>query len=203
MKHPSGAKVYNFYHLFVFTLWASAVRLIRSVIHLCWNILFLSPVTHLLYCSASMLSSHCVSSVTECCQVMFDYKGQTDDELDLKKGDVVMILKKVWGSIHLSIFKILVCDLYFPMMSSFFNRLKVPWGQFLCLHSCRFIICSSSQTTRVTFEEISSEDDSRLFKWPKCITSSSHMGSHKMTSEIPPAIKKLFSSRSLWPMTVW
>uniref|UniRef100_A0A3Q4A9I4 SH3 domain-containing protein n=1 Tax=Mola mola TaxID=94237 RepID=A0A3Q4A9I4_MOLML len=52
------------------------------------------PVTHLLYCSASMLSSHCVSSVTECCQVMFDYKGQTDDELDLKKGDVVMILKK-------------------------------------------------------------------------------------------------------------
>ncbi|XP_029928669.1 SH3 domain-containing protein 21 [Myripristis murdjan] len=33
-------------------------------------------------------------NVTECCQVMFDYKAQTDDELALKKGDIVMIISK-------------------------------------------------------------------------------------------------------------
>ncbi|KAM6935887.1 SH3 domain-containing protein 21 isoform 4-T4 [Lycodopsis pacificus] len=33
-------------------------------------------------------------NVVECCQVMFDYKGKTDDELDLKKGDVVVLLSK-------------------------------------------------------------------------------------------------------------
>ncbi|XP_070691898.1 SH3 domain-containing protein 21 isoform X2 [Pempheris klunzingeri] len=33
-------------------------------------------------------------NVVECCQVMFDYKAITDDELDLKNGDVVVILKK-------------------------------------------------------------------------------------------------------------
>ncbi|XP_075962792.1 SH3 domain-containing protein 21 isoform X3 [Anarhichas minor] len=33
-------------------------------------------------------------NVVECCQVMFDYKGKTDDELDLKKGDVVVLLRK-------------------------------------------------------------------------------------------------------------
>ncbi|XP_056300523.1 SH3 domain-containing protein 21 isoform X2 [Pseudoliparis swirei] len=32
--------------------------------------------------------------VVECCQVMFDYKANTDDELDLKAGDVVVILRK-------------------------------------------------------------------------------------------------------------
>uniref|UniRef100_A0A667Z0L0 Osteoclast-stimulating factor 1 n=1 Tax=Myripristis murdjan TaxID=586833 RepID=A0A667Z0L0_9TELE len=32
--------------------------------------------------------------LTECCQVMFDYKAQTDDELALKKGDIVMIISK-------------------------------------------------------------------------------------------------------------
>ncbi|XP_030014667.1 SH3 domain-containing protein 21 isoform X2 [Sphaeramia orbicularis] len=30
----------------------------------------------------------------ECCQVMFDYKALADDELDLKTGDVVVILRK-------------------------------------------------------------------------------------------------------------
>lgn len=34
-------------------------------------------------------------SVVEYCKVMFDYKAKTEDELDLKKGDVVVILKKV------------------------------------------------------------------------------------------------------------
>lgn len=33
-------------------------------------------------------------NVVECCQVMFDYKAKTEDELDLKKGDVVAILRK-------------------------------------------------------------------------------------------------------------
>ncbi|XP_037641578.1 SH3 domain-containing protein 21 isoform X4 [Sebastes umbrosus] len=33
-------------------------------------------------------------NVVECCQVMFDYKAKTEDELDLKKGDLVMILSK-------------------------------------------------------------------------------------------------------------
>ncbi|XP_051263102.1 SH3 domain-containing protein 21 isoform X1 [Dicentrarchus labrax] len=33
-------------------------------------------------------------NVVECCQVMFDYKAKAEDELDLKKGDVVVILKK-------------------------------------------------------------------------------------------------------------
>lgn len=37
-----------------------------------------------------------VSIVAECCQVMFDYKAKAEDELDLKKGDVVLILKKVF-----------------------------------------------------------------------------------------------------------
>ncbi|CAJ1062722.1 SH3 domain-containing protein 21 isoform X1 [Xyrichtys novacula] len=32
--------------------------------------------------------------VAECCQAMFDYKAKAGDELDLKKGDVVMILRK-------------------------------------------------------------------------------------------------------------
>ncbi|XP_013874048.1 SH3 domain-containing protein 21 [Austrofundulus limnaeus] len=30
----------------------------------------------------------------ECCQVMFDYKAKAEDELELKKGDVVVILNK-------------------------------------------------------------------------------------------------------------
>ncbi|KAM8733920.1 SH3 domain-containing protein 21 isoform 1-T1 [Acanthopagrus schlegelii] len=33
-------------------------------------------------------------NVAECCQVMFDYKAKAEDELDLKKGDVVAILTK-------------------------------------------------------------------------------------------------------------
>ncbi|XP_042345648.1 SH3 domain-containing protein 21 isoform X2 [Plectropomus leopardus] len=33
-------------------------------------------------------------NVAECCQVMFDYKAKASDELDLKKGDVVVILNK-------------------------------------------------------------------------------------------------------------
>ncbi|XP_057691366.1 SH3 domain-containing protein 21 [Corythoichthys intestinalis] len=33
-------------------------------------------------------------NVVECCQVMFDYKAKAEDELDLKTGDVVVILKK-------------------------------------------------------------------------------------------------------------
>ncbi|XP_024917433.1 SH3 domain-containing kinase-binding protein 1 isoform X2 [Cynoglossus semilaevis] len=34
------------------------------------------------------------SKVLECCQVMFDYKAKADDELELKKGDVVVLLRK-------------------------------------------------------------------------------------------------------------
>ncbi|XP_061530052.1 SH3 domain-containing protein 21 isoform X1 [Phycodurus eques] len=33
-------------------------------------------------------------NVVECCQVMFDYKAKATDELDLKIGDVVVILRK-------------------------------------------------------------------------------------------------------------
>ncbi|KAK2909980.1 SH3 domain-containing protein 21 isoform X1 [Channa argus] len=33
-------------------------------------------------------------NMVECCQVMFDYKAKAEDELDLKKGDVVVILRK-------------------------------------------------------------------------------------------------------------
>ncbi|XP_039972748.1 SH3 domain-containing protein 21 isoform X2 [Xiphias gladius] len=32
--------------------------------------------------------------VAECCQAMFDYKSRAEDELDLKKGDVVVVLSK-------------------------------------------------------------------------------------------------------------
>lgn len=44
---------------------------------------------------AAHASGRCVPAVTEYCQVMFDYKSKAEDELDLKKGDVVVILKKV------------------------------------------------------------------------------------------------------------
>ncbi|TDH11509.1 hypothetical protein EPR50_G00061650 [Perca flavescens] len=33
-------------------------------------------------------------NVLECCKVLFDYKAKTEDELDMKKGDVVAILSK-------------------------------------------------------------------------------------------------------------
>ncbi|XP_077430868.1 SH3 domain-containing protein 21 [Vanacampus margaritifer] len=33
-------------------------------------------------------------NVVECCQVMFDYKSKAEDELDLKTGDVVVLLRK-------------------------------------------------------------------------------------------------------------
>ncbi|KAK5891972.1 hypothetical protein CesoFtcFv8_012400 [Champsocephalus esox] len=33
-------------------------------------------------------------TVVECCQAMFDYKAKIEDELDLKKGDTVVILRK-------------------------------------------------------------------------------------------------------------
>uniref|UniRef100_A0A3Q2YZ52 SH3 domain containing 21 n=1 Tax=Hippocampus comes TaxID=109280 RepID=A0A3Q2YZ52_HIPCM len=33
-------------------------------------------------------------ALVECCQVMFDYKAKAEDELDLKIGDVVVILRK-------------------------------------------------------------------------------------------------------------
>lgn len=55
-----------------------------------------------------------VSIVVECCQVMFDYKAKAEDELDLKKGDVVLILKKVFFP-H--------CLTHFFMMSRSWNRL--------------------------------------------------------------------------------
>eukprot|EP00066_Takifugu_rubripes_P014110 XP_011603376.1 PREDICTED: SH3 domain-containing protein 21 [Takifugu rubripes] len=32
--------------------------------------------------------------MTECCQVLFDYQAKTEDELQLKKGDVIVILNK-------------------------------------------------------------------------------------------------------------
>lgn len=35
------------------------------------------------------------TNVKECCQVMFDYTAITEDELDLKKGDLVTIINKV------------------------------------------------------------------------------------------------------------
>nr|XP_023677020.1 SH3 domain-containing protein 21 [Paramormyrops kingsleyae] len=35
-----------------------------------------------------------INSVNECCQVMFDYKSVLDDELDLKKGDIVTVISK-------------------------------------------------------------------------------------------------------------
>lgn len=41
-----------------------------------------------------MMSSP-ASAAVECCQVMFDYKAKAEDELDLKKGDVVVLLNKV------------------------------------------------------------------------------------------------------------
>uniref|UniRef100_H3D3R9 Osteoclast-stimulating factor 1 n=1 Tax=Tetraodon nigroviridis TaxID=99883 RepID=H3D3R9_TETNG len=34
------------------------------------------------------------SQAAECCQVMFDYQPKTEDELSLKKGDVIVILNK-------------------------------------------------------------------------------------------------------------
>ncbi|XP_037532756.1 SH3 domain-containing protein 21 isoform X2 [Nematolebias whitei] len=37
---------------------------------------------------------HKVKNTVECCQVMFDYKAKAEDELDLKKGDVVVLLNK-------------------------------------------------------------------------------------------------------------
>lgn len=30
---------------------------------------------------------------------MFDYKAKMEDELDLKKGDTVVILRKVWAHV--------------------------------------------------------------------------------------------------------
>ncbi|XP_036442691.1 SH3 domain-containing protein 21 isoform X1 [Colossoma macropomum] len=35
------------------------------------------------------------TNVKECCQVMFDYAAYAEDELDLKKGDIVTIISKV------------------------------------------------------------------------------------------------------------
>ena len=67
---------------------------------------------------------------------MFDYKGKAEDELDLKKGDVVTILKKVWESIYSSFFKVSFCDHYFPTMPSFFflTDSKSPEGNsFACI----------------------------------------------------------------------
>lgn len=45
--------------------------------------------------STPHLTYFCVSQVSECCQVMFEYQAKTEDELDLKKGDVIVILNKV------------------------------------------------------------------------------------------------------------
>ncbi|XP_062421488.1 SH3 domain-containing protein 21 isoform X2 [Pungitius pungitius] len=35
-----------------------------------------------------------IKNVVECCQVMFNYEAKTDDELSLKKGDLVVVLRK-------------------------------------------------------------------------------------------------------------
>lgn len=48
-----------------------------------------------MYCNAQAPCHHVISSAVECCQVMFDYKAIAEDELDLKKGDVIVVLKKV------------------------------------------------------------------------------------------------------------
>ncbi|XP_041843411.1 SH3 domain-containing protein 21 isoform X2 [Melanotaenia boesemani] len=37
---------------------------------------------------------HKAKNSVDCCQAMFDYKAKAEDELDLKKGDVVVILSK-------------------------------------------------------------------------------------------------------------
>lgn len=39
---------------------------------------------------------HCAHTDKERCQVMFDYAAFAEDELDMKKGDIVTILSKVW-----------------------------------------------------------------------------------------------------------
>lgn len=58
------------------------------------------PVRWLKLFSASEICDHVICRVSlqgvEYCQVMFDYKATAADELELKKGDVVAILNKVW-----------------------------------------------------------------------------------------------------------
>lgn len=43
----------------------------------------------------TLLISYVTATDGEVCQVLFDYKAKAEDELDLKKGDIVVILRKV------------------------------------------------------------------------------------------------------------
>ncbi|XP_028984411.1 SH3 domain-containing protein 21 isoform X2 [Betta splendens] len=52
------------------------------------NVVFNKELSH----KASVRNKQ--KNVVEYCHAMFDYKAKTEDELDLKKGDVVVILKK-------------------------------------------------------------------------------------------------------------
>lgn len=57
-------------------------------------LLSINPKRH--SCHATYPVSY-VSIVAEFCQVLFDYKAKAEDELELKKGDVVLILRKVFS----------------------------------------------------------------------------------------------------------
>ncbi len=97
------------------------------------------------------VNSH-VSSVAESCQVMFDYKAKAEDELDMKKGDVVVILRKVWPSCVIILWHGL--DHCFPWCHGF-NSLINSSRCNLCTYKlvAGVTFCSSSQTGCVTFKE--------------------------------------------------
>lgn len=145
MKYPSGVKVLQLlspvsHNLFLFILWVSNVKAVYKVdkiSHHCWNILFLSCMYYnaQLPCYLQYLLYY-VSSVAECCQVMFDYKAKAEDELDLKKGDVVVILKKVLYCL----FFLHCLVTYFPMTSCSLTDSQSSFGCNFFSCSCRFSI---------------------------------------------------------------
>ena len=61
--------------------------------------------------------------VSECCQVMFDYTACTEDELSLRKGDIVSLISKVWVLIMFPYFPLLLnvsCPM-FPVSVSYYE----------------------------------------------------------------------------------
>lgn len=142
---------------------SKGVYKLDKISHYCWNI-FIS-VEH----KSKRHSRHAaypvnhVSIVAECCQVLFDYKAKAEDELELKKGDVVLILRKVffphWLLTH------------FFMMSRSWNRATKSFKMHcLPLRLQNYHPAKPVESLREVLWQ-RSHDESRLFKWPTaCLT---------------------------------
>lgn len=99
----------------------------------------------LLYCMYDWIPTWCTPSpnsvVKEYCQVMFDYSAYTEDEMDLKKGDIVTVVTKVWDIVTSRFlvlaprYTVALRHLHFTVLNMMSQCLLISLGVFLWLQN--------------------------------------------------------------------